>query len=284
VLNPSIRPLHGLLRAKGLPASLAGATKAVRAEPVEAGAVFVISTAVFRVSRLPGDQLGAHALVVRAAPVDSSTRGAMAERFIRPERIGRRARQCCGICCNQRRVVLQAAGKGMCQPVEPEVRAERGGEPVEIALRQQQRHAARRLVFLHQLILREDVAPFPTVLPQRLSLAAAAVGQQRVISGGAQVAAQPAEHFVAQKAGYRIHARIVRLTVKIGDTGHCLQSGVWLESTRGNLLTLQGERQWNTLYPHCPTRWTRCSRTCRRKPSNTITASTIRPTSPISTT
>jgi len=46
-------------------------------------------------------------------------------------------------------------------------------------------------------------------LPQQLAVAAAAVGQQRVISGGAQIAAQPAEHFVAQKAGQGGHAKIV---------------------------------------------------------------------------
>ena len=79
--------------------------------------------------------------------------------------------------------------------------AERGGEAVEIALRQQQRHAARRPVFLHQLILRQEVASFLTALPQQRGIAAAAVGQQRVIAGGAQVAAQSAEHLVAQKTG-----------------------------------------------------------------------------------
>jgi len=72
-------------------------------------------------------------------------------------------------------------------------------------LRQQQRHAARRLVFLHQSVLRQKVAPFRAALPQQLGVAAAAVGQQRVVSGGAQVAAQPAEHFVAQKAGQGGH-------------------------------------------------------------------------------
>ena len=126
----------------------------------------------------------------------------MVERFLRPERIGRGARQRCGVCRNQRRVVPQAAGKGVAEPVEPEVRAERGGEPVEIALRQQQRHAARRPVFLYQLVLRQEVASLLMALPQQLAVAAAAVGLQRVISGGAQVAAQPAEHFVAQEAGY----------------------------------------------------------------------------------
>ena len=55
-------------------------------------------------------------------------------------------------------------------------------------------------MFLHQLILRQEVAPFFAALPQQFGVAAAAVGQQRVIPGGAQVAAQPAEHFITQKA------------------------------------------------------------------------------------
>jgi hypothetical protein len=42
-------------------------------------------------------------------------------------------------------------------------------------------------------------------LPQQLGIACTGTGKQRILAGGAQVAAQPTQHFVAQEAGKGIH-------------------------------------------------------------------------------
>ena len=114
-----------------------------------------------------------------------------------------------GIRSDQRRVVLQAAGEGVAEPIQFEVRAERSGKMVEIALRQQHRHAVRRFMFLYQLILRQEIASFGASLAQPYAVAMSACGQQGVVAGGAQVAAQPAQHFIAQEVGQVAHAAIL---------------------------------------------------------------------------
>jgi len=93
----------------------------------------------------------------------------------------------------------------MAEPVELEACAEKGGELVEVALRQDQCDVACSLVFAHQLILRQEIAPFVVALPQQVAILMPVVGEHGVVAGGAQVAAQLAQHLVAKETGQGIH-------------------------------------------------------------------------------
>ena len=73
-------------------------------------------------------------------------------------------------------------------------------------MRQDQRHAARCLVLLHQLILCQKITSFGMALPQQLAIAVPTNGKQGIVSGGAQVAAQPAQHLVTQETRHWVHA------------------------------------------------------------------------------
>ena len=93
----------------------------------------------------------------------------------------------------------------MAEPVQLEVRAEQAGEMVEVALRQDQCDVACSLVFSHQLILRQEIAPFVMALLQQFAILMPVVGERGVVAGGAQVAAQLAQHLVAKETGRWSH-------------------------------------------------------------------------------
>lgn len=157
---------------------------------------------------LPRLQPRMHALVVRAAPVDSSACRAMTQRFVRTARVLRDARGGGFVGGDKRGVVDQAAGEGMGQPVDMEACADQFGQVVQRRMRQDQRDAVGGFVFGDQRVLRQEIAAFFAALPQQLGIALAAVREQRVVAGGAQVAAQVAQHFVAEEAGLA-HAAIL---------------------------------------------------------------------------
>lgn len=90
-----------------------------------------------------------------------------------------------------------------------EVGVEQRRKLIERRMRQNQRNAARRPVLPHQRILCQEVAAFGVALPQQLGIARAVARKLRIVTGGAQVAAQPAKHLVAQEAGHGVHGSML---------------------------------------------------------------------------
>lgn len=161
------------------------------------------------ISPLPPLQPRPHALVMRAAPVHAAAGGAVVEGFAGAAGVVGDAR-CCGfVGGNQRGVVDQAAGEGAGQPVETVVRGDPAREVVERGVRQDQRDVGGGLVFGDQRVLRQEMAAFFAALPQQFGVALAVVREQRVVTGGAQVAAQVAQHFVAEEARHGSHGAIL---------------------------------------------------------------------------
>src|SRR5512135_3841586 len=90
-----------------------------------------------------------------------------------------------------------------------EAGVEQGGELVEFALRQDERHVAGRFVLADQLVLRQEIAPLLVALPKPHAILMPVVGEQRVVSGSAQIAAQATQHFIAEEAGGCIHGAML---------------------------------------------------------------------------
>lgn len=151
-----------------------------------------------------------HAFVMRAAPVHPAAQWTNAQRLVWPDRILRdfRRRRCIG--CQQQRIVHQAAGESVAEPVELEARSEDGGKLVDVDLRQDQRNVVRCLVLAHQSVLGQKIASFLMALLQQIAVLMPVIGKQGVVAGGAQVAAQPAQHLIAKKTGKRLHVRDIK--------------------------------------------------------------------------
>lgn len=103
----------------------------------------------------------------------------------------------------ERRVIHQTAGKGVVQPIQSEGFGNRGGQRFQIAMDQQMGHAGRGPMLQDQSIAGKEVAVFGLCQSKQIPVRLSGDGQTGVVTGGAQITGQPAEHLVAEKTGWQ---------------------------------------------------------------------------------
>ena len=70
------------------------------------------------------------------------------------------------------------------------------GQVIQGSGGQDERNAARCLVFAYERVLRQEMASFGVTLTQQFRVACSILRKQRIVTGRAQVAAQMTQHFV----------------------------------------------------------------------------------------
>lgn len=73
---------------------------------------------------------------------------------------------------------------------------------INIALRQDKGDTSCSLVLADELILGEELAAFIMALAQQVAVGGAVISKYGIVAGGTQVAAQAAQHFIAEEAGW----------------------------------------------------------------------------------
>ena len=138
---------------------------------------------------------------MRTLPVDAITHRADCVGLTRHAGTGRDALQGSVVSLKQRRVVLQAAGEGVADPVELKLCTGNCGKLVEVALRQDEGHAASGVVLDDELVLGEEITTLFLAQSQQVAVGQAVIVKQGIVTGGTQVAAQTAQHFIAEETG-----------------------------------------------------------------------------------